>query len=61
MLSIAGINSPYARPFRAVTDSNFKEDPRVYLNDYNEGISLGRAGLHREDFDMLERKNISIR
>jgi len=61
MLSIAGINSPYARPFRAVTDSNFKEDPRVYLNDYNEGIALGRAGLHREDFDMLERKNISIR
>ena len=61
MLSIAGINSPYARPFRAVTDSNFKEDPRVYLNDYNEGIALGCAGLHREDLDMLERKNISIR
>lgn len=61
MLSLAGISSPYARPFRAVTDSSYRPESRVYLNDYNEGVRLRDAGLHEEDMEMFARKGISAR
>lgn len=61
MLSLAGITTNHSRPFRALTDSTYSMEPRMYLNDYNEGVALERAGLHSEDFQMLAKKGISAR
>lgn len=59
MLSLAGIRTPEARAYRALTDSSYREEPRMYLNDYNEGLPLSQSGLHDEDTEMFVRKNIS--
>ena len=61
MLSLAGITTNHSRPFRALTDSTYSMEPRMYLNDYNEGVELERAGLHPKDFQMLAKKGISAR
>lgn len=60
VLSVAGITSAHSRPTRAITESTFREEPRTYLNDYNEGLLLDASGLHSEDFEMLARKDISV-
>jgi len=60
LLSLAGIRSPHAALCRAVTEPAFTEEPRMYLNDYNEGVALSRAGLHEEDLEMFAAKSIDI-
>lgn len=59
MLSLAGIYTPKANVRRAVTDPAFTPEPRVYLNDYNEGVPLKKAGLHKEDLQMFADRHIS--
>ncbi len=50
------------RPFPtlALTDTAYREEPRVYLNDYNEGIRLKFSGMHTEDFEMFRNKDICV-
>ncbi|MDE6497608.1 MAG: lipid A phosphoethanolamine transferase [Muribaculaceae bacterium] len=59
LLSIAAITSNHSRSHRAITDSTFAEEPRVYLNDYNEGVPLTASGLHAQDYEMMRAHSIS--
>ena len=59
MINLAGIRSPYYVSRYALTDSSFAPVERIYLNDYNEGVSLKESGLKRLDFELLKQKEIS--
>ena len=59
MLSLAGIETPYADRAKALTDSTYHQGKRLYLNDYNEGVVLDAAGLRSYDRDMLDSKGIA--
>ena len=60
MLSLAGVSTNHNRRQRALTDSCFTEEPRVYLNDYNEGVPLRAAGLDNPDYEMMRHHGISL-
>lgn len=59
LLSMAGVTTNHNRPQRALTDSAFTEEPREYLNDYNEGVPLEAAGLHAPDYEMMRKHGIT--
>lgn len=59
MLSLSGLRTDHFRPRRALTENHYQMEPRMYLNDYNEGVRLEHSGLNSEDFLMLECKRIS--
>ncbi len=59
MLSIAGIDTPYADRTKALTDTDYAFGGRFYVNDYNEGVPLKSAGLRIFDYERMQEKNIS--
>ena len=58
MLSLAGIETPYRDDSQSVTASHYVLKPRVYLNDHNEPRPLDDLGMKKQDFRMLEKRNI---
>ena len=58
MLSLAGIETPYRDDSQSVTASHYVLKPRVYLNDHNEPRPLDDLGMKKQDFQMLEKRNI---
>ncbi len=54
LLDIAGINTRYCDPAKAVCNQSYIEPIRVYLNDRNEAVPLQRAGLKKIDLELLE-------
>lgn len=58
MLSISGIESPYRNDSLAISDSQFVEKRRVYLNDHNKACTLDETGMQEEDFEMLRQHHI---
>ena len=43
---------------QAVTASHYVLKPRVYLNDHNDPRPLDDLGMKKQDFQMLEKRNI---
>ena len=58
MLSLGGIETPYRDDSQAVTASHYVLKPRVYLNDHNDPRPLDDLGMKKQDFQMLEKRNI---
>ena len=58
MLSLGGIETPYRDDSQAVTASYYVLKPRVYLNDHNDPRPLDDLGMKKQDFQMLEKRNI---
>lgn len=54
LLSLAGVTSPYFRPEQALTEAAYREPPRRYLTDYNEGVALQESGFRQPDFERLD-------
>lgn len=50
LIDIAGISTPYYHPDDALTSPSYSEKPRLFLNDYLEGVSIDHSGMHEEDF-----------
>lgn len=55
LLDLAGVTSPCYRPECSVASERYRAATPIYLNDYNEAVSLQEAGLRPEDFRQLER------
>lgn len=55
LVDLAGITTPAYRSDWSLTDTAFVEQPRIYLNDYNESVALDASGLRRQDLKILER------
>lgn len=60
ILSLAGISSDKYRADRDLCSPDFRESPRLYLNDYNEAVPLGESGLRSYDLQKAKLENISI-
>ena len=59
-MSVAGISSPHVSATDDLSSPQYTEKPRLYLNDYNEPVSLRKAGFRNYDIKNAERYNISI-
>lgn len=60
ILSLAGISSDKYRADRDLCSPDFRESPRLYLNDYNEAVPLGESGLRSYDIQKAKSENILI-
>ncbi len=60
LLSLAGISTPYYNSEAALTEKNYREPERLYLNDYNEAVPLLRSGIRRSDIAQFEACGISV-
>lgn len=58
LLSLAGITAPCYDATAALTSDSYTEPERRYLDDYNEGIALTRAGLREPDYAALRSATI---
>ena len=58
MLSLGGIETPYRDDSQAVTALHYVLKPRVYLNDHNDPRPLDDLSMKKQDFQMLEKRNI---
>ena len=61
LMSLADITTPFYDPAAALTERNYIEPERLYVNDYNEGIPLCRAGLRKPDFQKLDSIGIEVK
>lgn len=59
MLSVAGINRPYANPCLSVADTSFIPLKRFYLNDHNLPVPLDSLHLKEKDIEMFREKGLS--
>lgn len=55
MLHLAGIATPWRRDSLSLAGTAYRCQPRRYLSDHNEAVTLRRIGLAREDFARLRR------
>ena len=58
MLDLGGIETPYRDDSQSVATSLYQMKPRAYLNDHNEPRPLDDLGMKKQDFQMLEQKEI---
>ena len=61
LVSLAGVNTPQLKPDASLVSKSYREPRRVYLNDYNEAVTLEESGLKKQDFEMLEKHGISAK
>ncbi len=54
MLDFAGVYSPYFAPLKSLANRDYSDPARLYINDYNEGVSLHESGFQPQDFRKLE-------
>ena len=59
MASLAGLKTPVFDPGAALTEADYTEPARRYLNDYDEAVDLQTAGLRQPDFKLLATRAIS--
>ena len=59
LMSLADITTAVYDPAAALTEPTYREPVRLYVNDYNEGVPLSRAGLRAPDFARLDSAGIS--
>lgn len=61
LLELAGISAARIDPSKSLIDTAYHDRPRVYLNDYNESVSLKASGLRSYDFEKLYQSGISTK
>lgn len=60
LLSLADISAPCYDSAASLTSTSYAEPDRRYLDDYNDGIPLTRAGLRQPDYACLRTAGISF-
>lgn len=59
MAEIAGLRTRVLDRSASLASSSYSPGPRLYLNDYNEGIPLRESGMKASDFRQLESLGIA--
>ncbi|MDE5628356.1 MAG: lipid A phosphoethanolamine transferase [Muribaculaceae bacterium] len=54
LVSLGGLQMPMYDKSASLSECDYREPVRQYLNDYNEAVSLEEAGLRDNDFFMLK-------
>lgn len=60
MLSLSGVKSSKYDYKADLCSPSYSETPRIYLNDYNEAVSLLKAGFRNQDIKISKTHNIAI-
>ncbi len=55
LMEIAGLRSQLCDTTCSVTNTSYREPPRLYVNDRNETVSIREAGLKKIDFEELHK------
>lgn len=61
LLDLSGIGTSRSNAHRALTNKAYREDPRRYLTDYNEGVALSESGFKQIDIDNTAKLDASPR
>ena len=61
ILDLGGIETPYRDDSQSVVTSLYQMKLRAYLNDHNEPRPLDDLGMKKQDFQMLEQKEIKYK
>lgn len=61
LLDLAGVKTSDVDYSKSLVNASYRDLPRRYLNDYNEGVALEAAGLRTYDYEQLHKKGISVR
>ncbi|MCM1032936.1 MAG: lipid A phosphoethanolamine transferase [Odoribacter sp.] len=61
LLDLAGVKTSDVDYSKSLVNASYRDLPRRYLNDYNEGVALEAAGLRTYDYDQLHKKGISAK
>ncbi|MDO4319798.1 MAG: sulfatase-like hydrolase/transferase [Bacteroidales bacterium] len=59
MLSMAGVTTRMSDASKALTERDYVEGRRLYLNDHNEAVPLKGAGLRDYDYTKLDKNRIN--
>lgn len=59
-LDMANIKTSFLNESESIVSHEFKEGPRMFLDDLYTPIYFGNTGLHPMDFEMIMKKNIKI-
>ena len=55
LLQAAGIDTRVLKKESSLVDSGYKKPKLLFLNDYNEAVTLQEGGFHKNDFMMLNK------
>lgn len=58
LLDMAAIRTPYLRPDLSLMNPEFQITDRMYLTDHDKPIPFYKAGLKKQDKEMIEKRNI---
>lgn len=59
LTEMAGLRTRILDPSASLASRSYAPGPRLYLNDYNEGIPLRESGLKASDFRQLDSRGIA--
>lgn len=59
LTEMAGLRTRVLDPSASLASRSYAPGPRLYLNDYNEGIPLRESGLKASDFRQLDSRGIA--
>lgn len=60
LLDMAAIRTPYLQPGLSLVNPGFKITERMYLTDHDKPIPFYKAGLKKQDKEMIEKRNIHL-
>ena len=60
LMSLGDVSAGVYESSSALTDYGYEAPLRMYVNDYNEGVALSRAGLRTPDFECLAKRGIDV-
>lgn len=60
LLDLSGIKSPYKKDALSLSNKDFKEHRRLYINDHNDFLPLDSCGLKQLDIDQFRKHNLQF-
>lgn len=60
VLDMAAIRTKYLQPTLSLVNPQFQIAPRMYLDDHDKPILFYKAGLKKEDLEMIKKRNLYI-
>lgn len=61
VMSLSGVNTPKMDIHADLCSPDYTQPVRLFLNDYNQGVTLDDAGLRKQDFKKAKSENITTK
>ena len=60
MLDLSGVDTPYKKDAFALSNKEFKQHKRLYINDHNEYRDLDNCGLKQQDIAIFKKNHLQF-